>query len=175
MEKKKSSYRIIGIDPGTRVTGYAIIEVSDCAISPIDFGCIRPPAKNILSDRYLIISKGIKLLLDKFLPSELALETQFFHKNPQSALKLGIAFGVALIAAKEREMSIFGYSPKEVKSAIVGTGKAAKDQVQQAVKCFLNLKSIPEPKDAADALAIAICHAVQKKDILKTINPKKQL
>ena len=175
MAKNESAYRIIGIDPGTVVTGYAIIEVTGRAIRPIDFGCIRPPPKDILSDRYLIISKGIKLLLEKFQPCELALETQFFHKNPQSALKLGVAFGIALIAAKEREMGVFGYSPKEVKSAIVGTGKAAKDQVQEAVKRFLNLKVVPEPKDAADALAIAICHALQKADVIKAINTKKPL
>ncbi|HXF29623.1 MAG TPA: crossover junction endodeoxyribonuclease RuvC [Chlamydiales bacterium] len=155
----KSRRIIIGIDPGTRITGYGIIAVSGNSMTPLDFGCIRPPPKALLSDRYLIIHEAVEALLDEFQADEMAIETQFVHKNVQSALKLGIALGVPLISAKKRGMRVFGYSPTAVKCAITGTGKAGKSHVQGSVARFLSLKQYPEPEDAADALAIAICHA----------------
>ena len=151
---------IIGIDPGTRVTGYGILKVKQNQFLPLDFGCIKPPAAKALSDRYEIIFSSLQQLIDTFAPTEMALETPFFHKqkNPQSSLKLGIAMGCALLAAKTKGIKVFGYSPREVKCSVVGTGKASKEQVQQTIMRFLTLKSAPEPQDAADALAIAICH-----------------
>ncbi len=150
---------IIGIDPGTRVTGYGIISISGNVYEPLDFGCIRPPADFILSDRYHIIYNSLQKLLERYLPDEMALETPFINKNPQSTLKLGIAMGTALLAAKSKNMKVFGYSPREVKCFITGTGKAEKFQVQNIVSRLLSLKTPPEPFDAADALAIALCHA----------------
>jgi len=150
---------IIGIDPGTRITGYGIIVVNGNSYEPLDFGCIRPPVNYILSDRYHIIYSSLQELLKKFSPDEMALETPFINKNPQSTLKLGIAMGTALLAAKMHKMRVFGYSPREVKCFITGTGKAEKFQVQNSVTRLLSLKSAPEPFDATDALAIALCHA----------------
>ena len=150
---------IIGIDPGTCLTGYGIISYTNAKQTALDFGCIRPPAKSSPSEKYLIIFESIEILLDKYKPHALAVETQFVYKNAQSALKLGIAQGVAIIQAKQRGLAIFGYSPREVKCAICGTGRASKWQIQGTVQRELQLKVQPEPEDAADALAIALCHA----------------
>ncbi len=150
---------MIGIDPGTRVTGYGIIVIEGNNFYPLDYGCIRPPTDYLLGDRYLVIYEALQQLLDRHNPDEMALETPFISKNPQSALKLGIAMGTALLSAKSRKMKVFGYSPREVKSFIAGTGKAGKFQIQNTVTRLLSLKSAPTPADAADALAIALCHA----------------
>lgn len=150
---------IIGIDPGTIITGYGIICVSDRGVKTIDYGCIKPPANQLLSDRYLIIYDSLLELLIEYKPTVMAIESQFVHKNVQSALKLGGAKGAAIIGAKKHGLKIFGYSPTEVKQTITGTGKASKQQLQSAVARFLNLKELPQPYDAADALAIALCYA----------------
>lgn len=155
---------IIGIDPGTKVTGYGVIVSSKNKMRALDYGCIRPPQNALLSERYLIIFESLQELLILHNPTEMAIETQFVYKNPQSALKLGTAQGVAIIAAKKNNLRIFGYAPKAVKSGIVGTGKASKDQLKGACARFLNLSEHPKPQDAADALAIAICHANVKQN-----------
>lgn len=172
-DKPKNGIIIIGIDPGTRVTGYGIVELTGTQFRPIDFGCIRPPPNALLSDRYAIISEGLEQLIETFSPSEMAIETQFMHKNAQSALKLGIALGCALLAGKKRKLRVFGYSPREVKCAISGTGKASKEQVLHAVTRYLSLKSAPKPQDAADALATAICHGNFPKSVFS--QSKKEL
>lgn len=150
---------IIGIDPGTRITGYGVIEVKGTVYRTIDYGCIRPPATLKLSDRYLILFNAIEELLQKYRPDSLAVETQYVDKNVQSAIKLGMARGAAIIAAKRHGLSVFEYTPSKAKSAVVGSGKASKQQVQGMVKLLLNLQELPTPEDAADALALALCHA----------------
>lgn len=150
---------IIGIDPGTLVTGYGIIKIEGTAFTAIDYGCIRPPPSLKLSDRYLILFDSLEKLLQRYCPEALAVETQFVHKNIQSAMKLGMARGVSIIAAKRRGIPIFEYAPTKAKSAVVGNGRASKQQVQGMVKTLLNLPVLPTPEDAADALALAICHA----------------
>lgn len=150
---------IIGIDPGTRTTGYGVIEVQGTAYSTLDYGCIRPPPKLKLSDRYLILFNAIEELLQKYRPHALAVETQYVEKNVQSAIKLGMARASAIIAAKRQGLVVFEYAPTKVKSAVVGSGRASKEQVQGMVKMLLRLQELPTPEDAADALAIAICHA----------------
>ena len=150
---------IIGIDPGTQVTGYGIIRVVGLSMQVIDYGCIRPPAKLKLSDRYLILFNAVEELWEKHQPQVMSVETQYVHKNVQSAIKLGMARGTAIVAAKRKGMSVFEYAPTKAKLAVVGSGKASKEQVQGMVKLLLNLKTLPTPHDAADALALAICHA----------------
>lgn len=150
---------IIGIDPGTQVTGYGVIECIDSNYRAIDFGCVRPPATLKLSDRYLIISNSIEELLEKYHPQALVVETQYVHKNIQSAIKLGMARGVIIVAARRKGVSVYEYAPTKAKCAVVGNGRASKFQVQGMVKLLLNLDKIPTPEDAADALALAICHA----------------
>ena len=157
---------IIGIDPGTKVTGYGVIVIIGNTMRALDYGCIRPPPNALLSDRYLIIYESLQELLSLYKPIEMAIETQFVYKNPQSALKLGIAQGVAIISAKKHKCRVFGYAPRAVKSGMVGTGKASKEQLLGACARFLNLKEYPRPQDAADALAIAICHANARKNAL---------
>lgn len=149
---------ILGIDPGTVKTGYGLIRVEDGQLQTIDYGVIRPPAKQKLTDRYLIIYEGIDHLIERHEPQILVVETQFVHKNPSSALKLGMARGIAIIAAKKKQMQVFEYAPTRAKLAVVGNGRASKFQVQGMMQRLLNLATLP-PEDAADALALALCHA----------------
>ena len=147
---------IIGIDPGTLITGYGVIELLQGKCRAVDYGCIRPPPKLKLSDRYLIIFNAIE---EKYIPHALVVETQYVKENVQSAIKLGMARGTAVIAAKRKGIPVYEYAPTKAKLAVVGKGTASKEQVQGMVKVLLNLSEIPQPADAADALALAICHA----------------
>lgn len=155
---KEKGYRVLGIDPGTRITGYGIIESDGKKFNSVDYGCIRPPAAYKLSDKYLIIYNAVEELIAKYKPQAVAVETQYVYKNVQSALKLGMARGAVLIAAKKHGISVFEYAPTKLKLAVVGRGRASKFQVQAMVKALLQLMTLPEPEDAADALALAICH-----------------
>lgn len=156
---------ILGIDPGTRITGYGIIKVAYPRIEPIDFGCIRPPANLPSAERYLAIFEGIDHLLERYCPDAVAIETQFVKKNIQSAMKLGMARAVATLAASRRKIPVYEYAPRKAKLAVVGNGNASKEQVQRMVQYLLSLSQIPEPEDAADALAIAICHSHGAKNV----------
>lgn len=158
-EDKKNQKIIIGIDPGTLVTGYGVVKVENSTIVAVDYGCIRPPASYKLSDRYLIIFNSISSLLEKHGPDVLVVETQYVHKNIQSAIKLGMARGITIVAAKNKGLPVYEYSPTKAKLSVVGNGRASKHQVQSMVQHLLKLKVAPTPEDAADALALAICHA----------------
>lgn len=149
---------ILGIDPGTAVTGFGIIEVG-AEFKTLDFGCIRPPRSKPNSVRYKIIFEGLCELIEKYQPTACAVEKQYVDKNVQSAMTLGIARGMAILAATLQEIPIFEYSPTRVKKAVTGTGRASKIQVQGMIRQLLSLKTDPTPEDAADALALAICHA----------------
>ncbi|MBS0615371.1 MAG: crossover junction endodeoxyribonuclease RuvC [Verrucomicrobia bacterium] len=159
MSKKNPHRRILGVDPGTIVTGYGIIEQTDQGLVVVDFGCIRPPPKLPLPQRYLVIFNGISHLIEKHAPSALSVETQFVQKNIQSAMKLGMARASVLLAAASRGLEIFEYAPRKAKKAVVGNGGASKLQVQRMIQMILKLTTLPEPEDAADALALAVCHA----------------
>lgn len=158
-ERHPSASIIIGIDPGTQVSGYGIIRTVEREYTTLDFGCIRPPPHYKLSDRYLVIFDSIDQLIERYSPTALAVETQFVNKNVQSAMKLGMARGAIIIAAKRRGIPVFQYAPSQAKKAVAGNGKASKDQVQGMVQLLLKLAARPSPADAADALALAICHA----------------
>lgn len=154
----KEELIILGIDPGTFITGFGFIKIQTQKMSALDYGCIRPPLKFKLTDRYLIIFDALNELIEKYKPHHLAVETQFVQKNVQSAIKLGMARGIAIIAAKKMGIPVYEYSPSKAKLAVTGTGKAAKSQVQCMIGKILQLaKTVPE--DAADALALAVCHA----------------
>lgn len=151
---------ILGIDPGTRITGYGIIRIGNKPqFEPLDFGCIRPPIHLSAPARYLALFESLETLLENYLPNAVAVETQFVYKNVQSAIKLGMARGVVLLAAAKRNIPIYEYAPKKAKLAVVGSGSASKEQVQKMIQFLLRLPVLPEPEDAADALALAICHA----------------
>ncbi|HEY4832454.1 MAG TPA: crossover junction endodeoxyribonuclease RuvC [Waddliaceae bacterium] len=151
--------KILGIDPGTHLTGYGVILIDEKRqFSAIDYGCIRPPSSKPLTERYRIIFRAIETLLERYTPEAVAVETQYIHKNPQSGIKLGMARGVAVLAAALREIPVFEYAPSRAKRAVVGNGNASKAQVQAMVQMLLSLPVLPQPEDAADALALAICH-----------------
>lgn len=150
---------ILGVDPGTLISGYGVISIHNHGYILLDYGCIRPPPRFKLSERYLVIFDSVAELIEKHQPTALVVETQFMYKNVQSALKLGMARGAVMIAAKKKGIPIFEYAPTVAKRAVVGTGRASKYQVQKMVQQILKLARPPEPEDAADALALAICHA----------------
>jgi crossover junction endodeoxyribonuclease RuvC len=156
---KKNETIILGIDPGTCVTGYGVIRFSSHTMHPIDYGCIKPPPHYPVYKRYLIIHEALEELIALHHPDSIALESQFVYKNAQSALKLGIAKGIAMLAALKRGLPVHEYAPKQAKLAVVGKGNASKEQVQKMMQLLLGLQKPPTPADAADALSLAICHA----------------
>lgn len=150
---------ILGIDPGTALTGYGVLSYSRLKAHAIDYGCIRPPSKLPLSKRYVILYEALSQLILKYKPEVVSIETQFVYKNPQSAIKLGMARGMAILAATQNNIPVYEYAPKKAKQAVVGYGSANKQQVQKMIQALLQLPTPPTPEDAADALALALCHA----------------
>jgi crossover junction endodeoxyribonuclease RuvC len=151
--------RICGIDPGIESTGYGVIESDGSNHVSVTFGAIRTPARQTFPARLLKIYGELSTLLDREQPDVVAVEEVFHAVNVQSALKLGHARGVALLSAARHDLPVFEYSPLEIKSGVTGYGRAEKRQVQEMVRFILNLPETPSPDDAADALAVAICHA----------------
>ncbi len=149
---------ILGIDPGSRQTGYGIVTTNGYDIVCEHYGCIRLPSVLPLPERLALFSSEFEIIIDKFHISTMAIETLFTAKNIQSVFKLGQVRGVAIMIASRRGLAVAEYSPASVKSAVVGYGRATKEQIQFMVQKLLKLPSIPKPQDAADALAIAICH-----------------
>jgi crossover junction endodeoxyribonuclease RuvC len=148
--------RILGIDPGSRITGYGIVDFHLNHARHVASGCIQVRGPD-LTARLRAIFDGITGIIDGEGPAELAVEQVFFHRNAASALKLGQARGAALMAGVTRGLPLYEYSPNEVKQAVTGRGHAPKDQVQHMIKILLCLRELPA-SDAADALAVAICH-----------------
>lgn len=157
--------RILGIDPGSRVTGYGIIDFSQGKYGYVGSGCIRLP-EGALPERLDTIFKGVTQLIQQYQPSEFAIEEVFVAKNAGSALKLGQARGAAIVAATQAGLAVSEYSARKVKQAVVGNGGADKSQVQHMVSQLLSLSSSPQA-DAADALAIAICHANTQQNLIR--------
>lgn len=162
---------IAGIDPGSRFTGFGVISVDGNRLTCIDYGCIAGAPKlesTLFADRLTRIYSGLRRLLETHSPQEIALEDVFHAVNARTALKLGQARGVALLAAAQTGAPLFEYSPLEVKKAVVGYGRAQKTQVQLMVRRLLNMSTPPQPLDAADALAIALCHAFNRSRVRHT-------
>ena len=151
------SRRVLAIDPGSRVTGYGIIDVAGQEVRYVDSGCIRL-ADEEMPLRLMMIHQGITELIRSYRPQEFAIEAIFVHKNPASALKLGQARGVAICAAVLAQLPVAEYAAKSIKQAVVGKGGAEKTQVQHMVKILLNRSGVIQ-SDAADALAVALTHA----------------
>jgi crossover junction endodeoxyribonuclease RuvC len=149
--------RIIGIDPGSRRTGYGIIDVVGGKIAYVSSGIIRLPEKS-LPDRLKIIFDGVSQLIEQYQPEQMGIEEVFLARNASSALKLGQARGAAIVAGVNADLSVGEYSARSVKQSVVGTGAADKTQVQMMIVQLLKLSESPA-EDAADALAVAICHA----------------
>jgi crossover junction endodeoxyribonuclease RuvC len=151
--------RIFGIDPGSERTGYGCVETDFNRHLLLAFGAIAAPALASFPDRLLHIYQRLSTLMREHHPDCVAIESVFHAVNVKSALKLGHARGVAMLAAVEAGVPVVEYAPAEIKRAVVGYGRAEKSQVQHMVKVILRLERPPEPHDAADALAVAICHA----------------
>lgn len=149
---------VIGVDPGTLVTGYGIIARTKGTLRLLQCGTIRNDPELPLPERLHRIYASLRLLIGKHHPDEMAIESAFYGKNAQSAMKLGHARGVSLLAAVERHLPTAEYSPREIKKAIVGRGGASKEQVQFMVKSILRIQGTRMALDTSDALAIAICH-----------------
>lgn len=148
---------ILGIDPGSCVTGYGLIQVERNALCYVDCGCIRVSG-DLIGGRLQQIFTGLREVIDRYHPEEIAIEQVFVNKNPSSALKLGQARGVAIVASVLEGMEISEYSPRQIKKAVVGYGGADKQQIQKMICMLLKLSTVPA-SDAADALAVAVCHA----------------
>lgn len=149
---------ILGVDPGTLITGYGIIESNNGRVRMLACGSVSNSSDQAMPLRLKHIYETLRRVITRFQPDEFAIETAFYGKNAQSALKLGHARGVAMLAAVRKQIPTSEYSPREVKKAIVGSGTASKEQVQYMIKSLLKLKEPPEKYDVTDALAVAICH-----------------
>lgn len=149
---------VVGIDPGTATTGYGLVQDTPDGIEVVTYGVITTQAGTPLEQRLLQIYRELKDIILLHCPASAAVEKLFFQRNVTSALSVGHARGVALLALAEANIAVSEYSPPEVKQAVAGYGGADKNQVQQMVKALLGLDDIPRPDDAADALAVAICH-----------------
>ncbi|MDP1629001.1 MAG: crossover junction endodeoxyribonuclease RuvC [bacterium] len=156
---------IIGIDPGTGLVGYGVIQKKDNRLQALDYGCIKTSKNETLGRRLLAIHRDIKNLIKKFKPDLLAAESLFFFKNLKTAINVSQARGVIVFAAAEFDVPFCEYTPLEVKQAVTGYGRAEKMQIQKMVKAILNLSEIPKPDDAADALAVAICAAHSQRSL----------
>lgn len=149
--------KILGIDPGTATTGFGVIEKTKGKFVTIDYGVISTPKTLPMSNRLLILFNDIEEIIAKYRPELIAVEQLFFARNVTTALTVGQARGVILLAAQKADLSLKEFTPLQVKQSVTGYGQASKKQVQAMVQKILKLKDIPKPDDAADALAIAIC------------------
>ena len=150
--------RILGIDPGYAIVGWGIVDFENSRFRTVDFGAIRTKAHTDTVDRLEKIYDGINMLNEKYKPTHLAIEELFFNTNQTTGIVVAEARGIILLAAKQHGLTIGEYTPLQVKQAVVGYGRAEKNQVIQMVTTMLGLKEAPKPDDTADALAIAICH-----------------
>ena len=151
--------KVLGVDPGTAATGYGVVVRGDGgAVSLVECGVIRTSANEEMPVRLKEIRDGLAEVMARHRPDVVAVESIFYGKNVRTTVMLGHARGVVLLAAAEAGLEVADYSPSEVKNAIVGTGRGTKEQVQFMVKKLLRLKEVPKPADAADGVAVALCH-----------------
>ena len=161
---------ILGIDPGLAIVGWGILESHKGRVRPIAFGAITTPAHTNIEDRLCIIEEDLKTIIEKYHPDEMAIEELFFTNNITTGINVAQARGVCMMAAFRKNQNLFEYTPLQVKQAVTGYGRAEKAQVQQMVKTILGLSAIPKPDDAADAIAIALCHARSSTSLLAQLH-----
>lgn len=149
---------VLGIDPGTATTGYGLVREDDAGLALVDYGVIVTPADQPLAERLQTIYRGLADVIRRYRPEEGAVEELFFSRNVRTALSVGHARGVTLLALADAGLPTYEYKPLEVKQSVAGYGGADKRQVQEMVRMLLSLQHVPEPDDAADALAVAVCH-----------------
>jgi crossover junction endodeoxyribonuclease RuvC len=159
--------RILGIDPGYGRTGWGVIEDISGKVKPIDYSCLETPPHTPDAQRLQQMYAGLTMILDAHRPDAVAVEELFFNTNVTTALKVGQARGVVLLAVAQHNLSVVSYTPLQVKMALTGYGRAEKSQIAQMVKTVLSLQQIPKPDDVTDALAIALTHAFSRKMVKK--------
>jgi len=150
--------RVLGIDPGTAITGYGVVGEVQGELQPLAFGVIKTPADQPLPRRLQLIYRAISDLAEEWKPTAAAVEELFFSRNVRTAMSVGQARGVALLALADAGLDVAEYTPLAIKQAVTGYGNADKAQIQEMVRLLLRLEKVPRPDDAADALAVAICH-----------------
>ena len=150
---------VLGIDPGTAITGYGLVQEDNGQARALAYGAITTPSDLPLPERLKLLQRDLAAVIEQYQPDQSAVEQLFFNKNVRTALAVGHARGVVLLTLAQASVPIYEYTPLEVKQAVTGNGRADKRQVQQMVTLLLGLNKVPKPDDAADALAIAICHA----------------
>ncbi len=150
--------RVLGIDPGSETLGWGVVEGESLKYKLVDFGTVKSSPKEAFSKRLLKIGDGVLAVIETFQPDVISVEEAFYANNVKVALKLGQVRGVVLYLGEKAGLEVSEYAPRLIKQTVVGYGNAEKHQVQEMVKLLLRMKEIPQPHDAADALAIAICH-----------------
>lgn len=150
--------RVLGIDPGTARMGFGVVQEQDGKFSLIETGCLESRAESTTSERLFSLYGQLRTLFETHRPDALAIEKLFFSRNVSSAMEVGQARGLALLIAAQEGLPVAEYTPNQIKEAVTGSGRAEKIQVQRMVQKLLVLSSIPKPDDAADALAVALCH-----------------
>lgn len=150
--------RVLGIDPGSETLGWGVVEGSGLKYSLVDYGTVKSSPREKFSKRLLKIYDGVAEVIERFKPDAISVEEAFYAVNVKVALKLGQVRGVVLVLGEKNNLDIGEYAPRLIKQTVVGYGNAEKHQVQEMVKLLLRMKTVPQPHDAADALAIAICH-----------------
>lgn len=151
--------RVLGIDPGTATTGFGVVDEVRGRLASVAYGAITTPAGEKAEERLLAIFQELSSLIECYQPDAMSIEELFFNKNVRTALAVGQARGVCLLAAAQSGLTVAEYTPLQVKQAVTGTGRAVKEQVGYMVRALLGLPAVPRPDDVADALAVAICHA----------------
>jgi crossover junction endodeoxyribonuclease RuvC len=150
--------KILGIDPGTVVMGYGVVENEDDELSLVDFGVINVPEHSQIGERLSHLYKELLNIIQRYNPDAVAVEQPFIAKNVRSAMAIGRAQAIALLAAASQSIPTFEYTPAQVKQRVANYGASSKEQIQEMVRLQLGLAEVPQPNDAADALAVAICH-----------------
>ena len=158
MNRKKHSIRILGIDPGYAIVGFGILEYDGVRFTPLEYGAVITEAGTPFPERLRAIHEDIESIFDRFTPDCMAVERLYFTSNQKTAIDVAQARGVALLSSAKRGIPIYEYTPLQVKSSVVGYGKAEKRQVMEMTRSILGLARVPKPDDTADALAVAICH-----------------
>jgi len=161
---------ILGIDPGFAITGYGVINYVGNKFKVMDFGVITTKADLPHPQRLLLLEKSLVNIINTYKPETMSIEELFFNSNAKTAIQVGQGRGVALLCAARADIPVFEYTPIQVKQGVTGYGRAAKTQVQQMIKILLGLSEVPKPDDAADALAVAICHAHSFGSMSKVLN-----
>ena len=163
---------VLGIDPGSRITGYGVIHSEGSKLTYIDSGCIRTESAQTLSEKLDLICRGIDQVIRLHCPTEVGIEQVFMARNADSALKLGQARGAAIVACTLHHLPVHEYSARQVKQAVVGTGAADKTQVQHMIRHLLSLSQSPQA-DAADALGVAVCHIHMNQGMIRLAGARK--